>query len=51
MTTGISAVRAIGLQLAADLEAVHARHHHVEQYDVGQLGIGEFEGAATIIGA
>ena len=35
----------VGLQLAADFEAVHARHHHVEQDDVGRLGIGEFEGA------
>ena len=26
--------RRVGLQPAADLEAVHARHHHVEQHDV-----------------
>ena len=26
--------RRIGLQAAADLEAVHVRHHHVEQHDI-----------------
>ena len=31
----------VGLQPAAYLEPVHARHHHVEQDDVGQLGLGD----------
>ena len=31
----------VGLQPAAHLEPVHPRHHHIEQDDVGQLGIGE----------
>ena len=26
--------RRVGLEPAADLEAVHVRHHHVEQHDV-----------------
>ena len=34
MTTGICDGRRIGLQPAADLEAVHVGHHHVEQHDV-----------------
>ena len=28
----------IGFDAAADFETVHARHHHVEQHDVGRLG-------------
>ncbi len=33
--TGMCWVRGLRFQPAADLEAVHARHHHVEQDDVG----------------
>ena len=33
---GMCAVCGVGLQPPGDLEAVHARHHRVEQHDVGQ---------------
>ena len=35
ITTGNVRGRRIGFDAAADLEAVHAGHHHVEQDDVG----------------
>ena len=31
--------RGIGLQLPAELPAVHDRHHQVEQDDVGRVGV------------
>ena len=36
------------LQLAAGLVAVHLRHHHVEEDDVGARMIGYFQGGRTI---
>jgi hypothetical protein len=39
MTTGIWHVAAFGLQALADLEAVDARHHDVEQHEIDR-GLG-----------
>ena len=38
----------VGLQLAADLEAVHARHHHVEQHDVGHRFVRQRQRGRTV---
>ncbi len=43
ITTGTCAVRGFGLDAAADLEAVHARHHDVEQNDVGLVLFDAFQ--------
>ncbi len=46
-------VRGFGIRLdaAADFEAVHARHHHVEEHDIGRLGGDAFERLfATVCG-
>ena len=47
ITTGSTAVAGIGADRAADLVAVHARHHDVEQHEVGLLAcdLGERLGA------
>jgi hypothetical protein len=46
-TTGISRRRA-SLELPADFEAVHARHHDVEQDEIGGLGRGGLEGQGAV---
>ena len=40
MMIGTRAVSGIGAQRAADLQAVHARQHHVQQDHVGHLAFG-----------
>ena len=39
----------IGLQLAANLEPVHPRHHDVEKNYVRKLGLGDFQGGGPVI--
>ena len=40
----------IGFQPLAGLEAVHPRHHHVQQDNVRHLGIGELERRRAVAG-
>jgi hypothetical protein len=41
----------IGFKPAADLEPVHARHHHVEQNHVGPFGLGHGDAGGAVAGA
>ena len=40
----------IALQQAADLEAVHIRHHHVEQHDVTFGALAGHQSLRAIVG-
>ena len=37
MTTGRRSGAGVGADAAEDFQAVHFRHHHVEQYQVGKV--------------
>jgi hypothetical protein len=48
MITGILAVFGMFFQLTADLEAVHAREHEVEQEEIGRLAADAGQGLAAV---
>ena len=38
----------IGMQMLDHLEAIHARHHHIEQYQLWVVLPGHFDGLVSI---